>query len=47
MPMSTGFMVIVDISGYTSFIKAHSNSKKSNFIKKLLIKLMMAMVNIL
>ena len=39
MPINTGFMVIVDISGYTSFIKAHSNSKKSNFIKKIIDKI--------
>ena len=32
-------MVIVDISGYTSFIKAHSKSKKSNFIKKIIDKI--------
>ena len=39
MAMNTGFMVIVDISGYTSFIKAHSKSKKSNFIKKIIDKI--------
>ena len=37
--MNTGFMVIVDISGYTSFIKAHSKSEKSNFIKKIIDKI--------
>ena len=28
MSLKAGFMVIVDISGYTTFVKAHSNPKK-------------------
>ena len=39
MIINKGFIVVVDISGYTSFIKAHSKSKKSNFIKKIIDKI--------
>ena len=39
MIIDKGFIVVVDISGYTSFVKAHNASKNSNLFKKFLDKI--------
>ena len=39
MKINKGFIVVVDISGYTSFVKAHNDSKNSNLFKKFLNKI--------
>ena len=39
MSLKAGFMVIVDISGYTTFVKAHSNPKKSAVLSTLIAKM--------
>ena len=39
MTIEKGFIVVVDISGYTSFVKAHNASKNSSLFKKFLDKI--------
>ena len=39
MKINKGFIVVVDISGYTSFVKAHNDSKNFNLFKKFLNKI--------
>ena len=39
MSLNKGFMVVVDISGYTTFIKAHSSSKKPSLFRKVIEKI--------
>ena len=45
MIINKGFIVVVDISGYTSFLKAHNASKILIYLKNFLIRLMTAMAN--
>ena len=39
MSIKEGFIVIVDISGYTNFVKSHGTSNKNNFFKKIIDKI--------
>ncbi len=39
MSIKKGFIVIVDISGYTNFVKSHSTYNKNNFFKKIIDKI--------
>ena len=39
MTIEKGFIVIVDISGYTNYLKAHNSSQNSNLFKKFINKI--------